>query len=202
MTTCLVIMAKAPLKGNVKTRLAEVIGADSALQLYTGLLMKTLDLAAKWNGPVLLSSAGDHPIFKDSEFTVVPQHGDDLGQRMYNAGVAGLELADAVLIIGCDIPDLNLEILQEASELLDHCDVVFGPSEDGGYYLAGMRQMHKQLFEGITWSTSHVLSDSELRCEEQRLSVDKVTMLNDIDTFEDLKNSTVSGWDLRLDKPI
>lgn len=111
----------------------------------------------------------------------------NLGNRMWTAMEnAFSEGFKKVIIVGTDCPDLDVEILSEATSLLDEFDVVFGPAVDGGYYLIGSRIPIASLFENIPWGTADVLKRSTAAANKQELLVAKLRMLCDIDLPEDL----------------
>jgi rSAM/selenodomain-associated transferase 1 len=92
---------------------------------------------------------------------------------------------DKVVLIGTDCPTLQSNHLNEAFEALTHSDLVVGPATDGGYYLIGMNRRADYLFEGITWSTSQVLSETLNVASQQGLTTTLLHELDDIDTQED-----------------
>ena len=94
-----------------------------------------------------------------------------------------------VVLIGSDCAQLTQAIIDQAFTALDDNDVVIGPSEDGGYYLLGMRRFFGDLFAGIEWSTPTVFEETVGRVQSQGCSLELLPTLNDIDTEEDLKNS-------------
>lgn len=98
--------------------------------------------------------------------------------------------AAKVVVIGSDTPDLTESILLNSFALLDEADVVIGPALDGGYYLLGMKQMNRNLFTSIPWSTSTVLRDTLAAAEASDLSTKFLPKLRDIDTPEDLQYLT------------
>jgi rSAM/selenodomain-associated transferase 1 len=114
------------------------------------------------------------------------QEGQDLGERMANAFARSFELGmDKVVLIGTDCPMLQSQHLNQAFEALNHSDLVVGPATDGGYYLIGMNRRADYLFEGITWSTSQVLSQTLNVASQHGLTTTLLHELDDIDTQED-----------------
>jgi rSAM/selenodomain-associated transferase 1 len=195
MRNVLLIFIKNPEAGKVKTRLAKSIGALEALQVYEKLLARTLSAAGKSTvrRQVWYSS------FIDNEDDIPPetfekylQTGSDLGERMKNAFRQAFEEgADNVVIIGSDCPDLNEAILESAFEQLKTCDLVIGPSEDGGYYLLGMNRFYESLFRDVEWSTESVLTSTIDNATKIGLNITQLPVLNDIDTLEDLRKSSL-----------
>jgi rSAM/selenodomain-associated transferase 1 len=114
------------------------------------------------------------------------QEGQDLGERMADAFARSFEAGmDKVVLIGTDCPTLLSQHLNEAFEALNKSDLVLGPATDGGYYLIGMTRRSDYLFEGITWSTSQVLSATVNVASQHGLTTTLLQELDDIDTQED-----------------
>jgi len=191
----LVVMAKAPVPGKVKTRLLPHFTADEAVDLYRCFLrdrirtistLKGVDLAIAFT-PV---DARDMFIpYCQSGISLFSQKGADLGERLNNIFVEKLAGGyDAVSIIDSDTPDLPQSTIQESFKrlLANQTDVVFGPCHDGGYYLVGMRKPHPQLFDDIAWSTATVLSATLERAKRLGVKTELLPWWNDLDTFEDL----------------
>jgi rSAM/selenodomain-associated transferase 1 len=124
-----------------------------------------------------------------SPLACVPQVEGDLGTRMRAACTHLLETlnCDAAILIGSDIPLLTGDHLREACETLATTGVVLGPADDGGYYLVGMRTVHSELFEGIAWGTSSVLTDTLRIADRAGLEARLIRPAYDVDTIEDLQ---------------
>lgn len=184
------ILAKAPIPGYAKTRLAHSIGTDRAAELQTQLIARTLQTALNaQTGPVTLWAAPDvsHPVFADiaqrGAARVLPQPEGDLGQRMLHAAQAS---DSATLIIGTDCPALTPAHLRaSASALRDGFSTCLIPAEDGGYVLIGMREPQPCLFDNMPWGTSDVLRLTRERLRAHRLSCAEQEALWDVDTAED-----------------
>jgi hypothetical protein len=101
-----------------------------------------------------------------------------------------------IVLIGSDLPDINESIIKNAFEVLKIKDTVFGPAQDGGYYLIGMKQVHSQIFDNKPWSKPHLLDVTLQELKSQNISYSLIETLNDIDTFEDLKTSSIYNIDL------
>ncbi len=188
----LIVFVKNSVLGKVKTRLAKDIGNQAAFEVYKTLVSKTkqaiqdLPIEKHIYFSDTVEETGCHNDFK----TI--QQGNDLGERMNNAFKDGFENGyQNIVLIGSDLPDISEDSIKKAFDLLKTSDTVFGPAEDGGYYLVGMKQLHKNLFNNIPWSTSRVLEETMKVLESQSISVGLLETLNDIDTFEDLKNSSI-----------
>ena len=171
MKEALIIFAKIPEAGKVKTRLAATIGNEAALEVYKQLLILTasVTIGLPMDKFVFYS---DHIIHQDTWeekfFSKRVQLGKDLGQKMDNAFEDLFERGySKIVIIGTDCPELNAGIITNAFTFLDTRDVVIGPAQDGGYYLLGMNQSHTTLFQDIPWSTSSVLKETIDRCIER-----------------------------------
>jgi rSAM/selenodomain-associated transferase 1 len=189
----LMIFVKNPEKGKVKTRLAKSVGDLEALLVYKKLLNYTVQVASgvPVSRQVWYSSFID---YKDSidqgVFEKRLQEGDDLGARMKKAFARAFDEGfDRVLIIGSDCPGLTEEVILNAFNVLDSHQVVIGPSEDGGYYLLGMRKFIPDLFSDVNWSTETVYEKTVETVKNMGLSYSTLPVLNDIDTEADLRDS-------------
>lgn len=194
----LVLYAKYPHQGTVKTRLAKDIGDIKAVALYTGWVE---DQIAAHNDQKyhLAISLNDHKdiekfaiLFGVEKNILAVQKGRDLGARMYNTLRENTQNGFLTLIAGTDIPSLTPEIVNEACLALTNHDIVLGPSHDGGYYLIGMKSVHKELFDKLQWSTDTVLDDTLTRIIESKLSYHILPTLRDIDTIDDLEAEGLS----------
>ena len=193
----LLIFVKNPEPGRVKTRLAETVGEERALEIYYELLRYTRSVAASaaeragLNLQVWYSRfIPDKDLWSEHEagFAQKKQRGDNLGERMRAAFEEAFSSGyEKVVIIGSDCGELGRDILTESYNKLDRTDLVIGPSQDGGYYLLGMKKLHGSLFRDIDWSTEQVFEQTMDRAEELGLSMAELPMLNDVDTEEDWK---------------
>lgn len=186
----LIIFTRNPELGKCKTRLAKTIGDENALEVYKFLLNHTASIAkeVKADRYVFYSENIKKEDLWDADiFRKKLQNGDDLGQRMQNAFVDLLEMGyEKVAIIGSDLLDLDAELVNNAFSQLDFNDVVIGPAIDGGYYLLGMKNLYHQVFKNKEWGTSTVLKDT--LNDLQNCTVHLLKELNDIDTFEDMRD--------------
>jgi rSAM/selenodomain-associated transferase 1 len=170
----LLIFAKAPIPGQVKTRLAQRFGFIGAANLYQSLLRWTLDRIVQAKlCPVQLWCSPDvrHGFFnacrRDYRVSLRVQQGADLGQRMNHALNTTLKNAPYAVLMGSDCASLGITELRLALTALNEgWDAVLGPAEDGGYVLIGLRRPHPALFRNIAWSTPRVLpvTRHRLRC--------------------------------------
>lgn len=187
-----IIFAKNPVYGTVKTRLAATLGNDEALRIYHILCEHTKSVTSKlpMDKTIFYSDyVEEQDIWECKLFSKHVQVGEDLGERMKNAFtfVFSKGYAKAV-IIGTDCPTLDDQIIQDAFDKLDAVDVVVGPAYDGGYYLLGLKRMHSFLFENMHWSTEAVLQETIKRCEAHQLSILRLQQMHDLDDEKDLKH--------------
>lgn len=196
-------MLKVPELGRVKTRLAEAIGADKALLIYRHLLRITLQQLSALPYGVQLWYEGNPaklPVVPPG-FSLYLQKGTDLGERMTHALATSFQVYpdEPAIVVGADCPDMFPVAILQAFERLDGKEVVIGPATDGGYYLLGMHRLHPALFQDIHWSTETVLTQTQQQIRRNSLSYDRLSELNDIDTFSDLQNSR---WYYLLDTEL
>ncbi|NQU62052.1 MAG: glycosyltransferase [Rhodospirillales bacterium] len=161
----LVVFAKAPRLGRVKSRLAEDIGPLGALAFYRRVLIHvTRPLIQDRRWQCWLAVTPDASIHADGlwprDCSRISQGPGDLGQRM--GGVAEVLPPGPVVIIGADIPAVRPHHINKAFRELGRHDAVFGPADDGGYWLVGLkrRPVYKQIFQNVRWSTEHALADT------------------------------------------
>ena len=189
------IMAKAPQPGEVKTRLCPPLSRRAAAELYRCFL---LDKIAQVNvlqraTPVVSYTPSDSkPLFEalaPAHFMLIPQRGDDLGARiLWTFDQLFRQGYPQVMVIDSDTPTLPTAYLERAVALIadGESDVVIGPTEDGGYYLIGLRHSRRELFERMPWSTSQVFPETRRRCEQYGLTVACTECWYDVDTPDDL----------------
>lgn len=186
----LIIFTRNPKLGQCKTRLAKTIGDEAALKIYTYLLQhtSTVALSVKADKYVFYSeSIENNDLWDDTIFRKKLQFGSDLGSRMENAFLDLFRIGyEKVMIIGSDLLDLNQQIIDNAFEQLAEHDVVIGPAKDGGYYLLGMKMMYENIFKNKTWGAESVLAETLKDLLDY--DIELLKELNDIDTFEDMKD--------------
>lgn len=190
---CIALFVKSPEKGRVKTRLAMDLGEDAALGLYRCFVSDTLDTLTTGSRPVKIAfhpPEGERMIMNWlGDYPSMPQRGDDLGERMMNTFLCLFsEGYSPVVIMGSDIPDLPLHIIEEAFESFREHDAVIGPACDGGYYLVGMKRetFCPDIFRGIPWSTGEVLAKTMTVFQEKGCRVHSLPEWGDLDTADDL----------------
>ena len=185
----LIVFAKNPVSGKVKTRLAESIGDQEALNLYKKLLSNTyLQTKNSVSDKYLFLSEKKDASLYDSSYIQFIQSGNDIGEKMKNAfdKIFKMNYCNIVLT-GTDIPDLTTEIINLAFEALNENDFVIGPAFDGGYYLIGMKSFNEFVFENIEWSTDKVLLKTITDIKERSLNYFLLKELYDIDDIEDIE---------------
>lgn len=191
----LLIFAKAPVPGEVKTRLVPALGAPAAAELHARLARRAIETAVSAGvAPVELWCSPDdaHPFFRAFALPRRVQGGRDLGERMAQALDATLAESRFAILIGTDCPVLTGEYLREAAERLAQGeDAVLGPAEDGGYVLIGLRRRDPRLFEDIAWGTPQVLDATRARLAERGFRWHELRCLWDVDRAEDLKRMAI-----------
>jgi len=207
----LILFARCPAPGRVKTRLIPVLGAEGATALHRRLVLRALRAT---QGACRAASAGFEVHFDGGTEQAMshwlgdnvrffPQAGGDLGERMAGAFEESFRRGStATVIIGSDCPDLNSEVINAAFARLTKTPVVLGPAQDGGYYLIGLNRPVPELFRGIPWGTDRVLADSLSILEHQGWKAALLNPLADIDRPQDLTNwrRIISSEDTCLDR--
>lgn len=205
----LIIFSKAPVAGQVKTRLMPKLGAQLASKLHQHLLERTVKLVSQANlADVDLYCAPDihHDFFsylkKHYNIKLKTQTGQDLGERMGNALNDALNTHQYAVLIGTDCPVMDKDYLADAfKHLQNNTDVVLGPVDDGGYVLIGARKMDMQLFADIKWSTNQVLTQTEKKITQLSWKYHKLNTLWDIDTPDDLERLPKDYLEQILERP-
>jgi rSAM/selenodomain-associated transferase 1 len=192
----LVIMARYPERGMVKTRLAQSLGPDATLQVYQSCLRDLAERFAGWHYDLHWAYTPVDCDFSAFVSKLVPEHkvsmsafpqqGLDFGSCLYQAfQVTAASHFERTILISSDSPQVSREIIAQADHALDSADVVLGPAEDGGYYLIAMREPH-DLFRDIPMSTELVLEMTIAKARRKGLQVALLETLLDIDTQPDL----------------
>lgn len=194
----LILFARYPVAGKVKTRLIPALGAEGAAALHRRLVLRALRIAhalcQSQNVQLEIRFAGgganEMQHWLGDGWLCRPQCEGDLGQRMAGAFEDSFrEGSPATVIFGSDCPSLTPDILNAAFELLKTNPVVFGPATDGGYYLIGLNQPMPELFQGVAWGTETVLSQSQQILERAGIRPAQLQPLEDLDRPED-----VAAW--------
>jgi rSAM/selenodomain-associated transferase 1 len=189
----LAVMTKAPRAGAVKTRLTPPLTPEEAASLNICFLRDTAAAIAQTMseraacGIAVFTPPNANEAYADilpEAFDLVPQRGDGFGERLVCATEDLLRLGFAsVCLIDSDSPTVPQSAFSQAVDFLNRSEdsVVLGPSDDGGYYLIGLKKLHRSLFEGIDWSTGRVLEQTKQRAEELGLPVNLLPTWYDVD---------------------
>lgn len=193
MTAAIIIMAKAPVVGQVKTRLTPHLSAEAAANCYRLLLVNALTAAyGAGLDEVILACSPDafHPFFTESahayEVTLVPQGEGNLGERMERLFQIALERHTEVVMIGGDCIDLTTDDLLNAyAALANGVPCVFYTASDGGYVLVGARERLPAIFASVSWSTDQVMSQTRAHLKASNTAWLELGERHDIDTHHD-----------------
>lgn len=198
--TALVVFAKAPIPGQVKTRLCPPLTPDEAATLHGSFVLDTLErtkaAVAKLKLPFdryLACAPSSALVFfqimeERQGVALIDQVGEDVGARMRQAFDSLFARGyRRVIIVGTDIPSLPLDHYQQALTLLDSHDLVLGPAFDGGYYLIGLKRATPELFTGIPWSTDLVLAATQEKAAKLGLATALLPAWRDVDTIADVQ---------------
>jgi len=191
----IVVFARAPEPGKVKTRLIPALGEAGAAALHRRLVMLSLCAARDAElGSVELWCAPDtrHVFFAECKrgfgVSLHSQREGDIGARMQRALETVLGRARRAILIGADVPALSAQYLRDAEHALSSAhDVVIGPAEDGGYVLIGLSRCDPELFRGIPWGGPQVLAETRRRIAALRWRSLEMPALWDVDRPEDLE---------------
>ena len=190
----LLIFCKAPIAGQVKTRLIPTLTAEQAMQLHSELSLSTLQRATQqplcaaqlWCTPSI-----EHDFFiqaeHDYKLTRWQQQGNDLGERMNHALCTALKSYKRAVLIGCDCPSLTpQDLMSSISVLNEKTTAVFAPTEDGGYVLIGLNRPQPELFVAMPWGSAQVMTETRARCRQLGIIYHELAWQWDVDTAEDL----------------
>lgn len=185
--TRIVIFAKQPVPGRVKTRLIPALGAEGAARLAGEMLERTREEALATGLAVELCGEPDAAEWHEarSGLALTAQGEGALGERLARAAARVLG-EESILLVGSDCPEIDRRRLRHASERLDEYDAVIHPAHDGGYALLGLRRFDRSIFEGINWSTPVVAAQTVARIEALGWSLYVGETLRDVDEPRDL----------------
>ena len=191
MSSIIIVLAKAPILGEVKTRIGKNIGMDRSKWIYEQLLSHTSNVTKKTKIKTVLFKNKNHEkletLFKHSIASKF-QLGRSLGEKMENAFQwAFKKKYKKIILIGADLWTLNEKIIIDSFKLLDKFNLVIGPSYDGGYFLIGMKKPNENIFKNIPWSTNNVLEKTISKMKTRKISF--LEIAKDIDSFSDLKSN-------------
>jgi rSAM/selenodomain-associated transferase 1 len=189
----LIIMAKEPKIGSTKTRLCPPLTFEEAAKLYEAMLLDTIEMASGFKDidlAIAVTPPQATPYFERvaPDTILVPVDCKDIGQCLRKVLNHLLKMGyTKAIALNSDGPSLPPVFIEQAITRLDDHDLVFGPSEDGGYYLVGIKEIFNQIFTGIEWSTSQVLSQSLAKCKSLSLKVDLLPRWYDVDKAADIQ---------------
>ena len=214
MRPSLLVVAKAPVPGRVKTRLGHDIGMRAAATLAAASLADTLTGCSATYGPgrCFLALEGSLTDGRDPAvlqslvegWRVLPQRGDSLAERIVNAHADVGALAQGpVLQVGMDTPQLTPDLLLVAAAELETHDAVLGPAEDGGWWVLGVRNpTMAAAITGVPMSTSSTGQDTRSAMEAVGLRVATTAVLRDVDTMSDARLVAALAPDTRFARTL
>jgi uncharacterized protein len=190
----IMVFCKAPILGQVKTRLMPQLTAQDAAKLHCELSQITVETATQKNlceVQLWCTSHVDHQFFvrmsKKYSVTRRLQVGEDLGERMNHAFCNALSDYNKAILIGCDCPSLTSDDLDQAlTRLSDGAQCIISPAEDGGYVLIGLKQAQPELFSNMPWGTDQVLDATRAKIEALGIRHCELSTQWDIDSYQDL----------------
>jgi rSAM/selenodomain-associated transferase 1 len=190
----LIVFAKAPRLGKVKTRLCPPLSVEQALALHRALAEDTLERLEKVSRPnieywIYISETLDDPtdLTIPATWTQRIQQGKDLGEKLAGAFRSAFrDGIERVIVLGSDSPTVPLDCVHEAFDELARYDAVIGPSLDGGYYLVGCSQFIPEIFQGVSWGKVTVLRETTDALQRAQKSFNYLIDWYDVDTDEDL----------------
>lgn len=189
------VFSRVPELGRVKTRLQSELGQADTLALHKALLAHTLTQALQcvadeyrlWLAGDMSLAAATHLREQWPQYTLLPQVGDTLGDRMLFALQSTLQTSDSCVIIGSDCPGIDGPYLSSAfAQLAAGSDLVLGPASDGGYVLIGASTAPASVFSGVEWGSSKVLGQTLERAAQAQLQHSVLNVLSDVDVPADL----------------
>ncbi len=203
--SCIIVFAKMPVPGKVKTRLVPPLTFDESAQLYTAFLCDSISwfhrVLPHIETVVYVADEKDTEAMRElfvtrhalsesaaSELRILPQRGQDLGERLQNAFVESFAAGfHRVVAVGSDQPFIPTEYLLEAFSALEQNDLTIGPAQDGGYYALGLKSPQPALFQDMPWSTSGLFAQTTLVARANQLSVCQLPLWHDVDDVDGLR---------------
>ena len=184
----LVVFAKRPAPGLVKTRLASAIGATAATRLADAFLRDTWNLASSFDdlSRILVLDGPANDLELSSVDALWQQGPGDLGQRLERSFEKGLQHFRALVVIGTDSPGLPREFIEQARQALETHDAVLGPSADGGYYLIGLSRQVPGMLCNLPWSVHQTFDATHRRLQQLGFRVHRLPEWYDVDRAADL----------------
>lgn len=193
MANALILFAILPRAGKTKNRLMPFLSSGECGSLCSCFLKDVYEKSKAVEADVYVfctpwDSRNAFKTLLGPDAVLLPQHGDDLGQKMKNAIGALLRMGyRKVVLMGTDIPHIHAETVQNAFDNLETRDIVIHPALDGGYYLIGMKQEYESIWNIQRYGTNTVMYDTLQHIKAENLSVSVGQMYYDIDCKEDLK---------------
>lgn len=189
----ILLYAKAPVEGEVNTRLIPDIGVKLATELQQELIQDRLSMltadrlcdvrlmcSPDQHAEYFIQCAGQYPV------ALFAQMGEDLGERMYSGISEALRSYKYCIVIGTDAPSLGTDIIRQVlGKMHAGADVVIVPAEDGGYVLIAMRQAYGFLFQGINWGSAEVMQQTRDSLNREKVSFEELGACWDVDRLED-----------------
>lgn len=192
MRQAVILFTRVPIPGRTKTRLMPFLSGEECAALHSELIRETYRSCCETGADILICYTPKEEevrlkrLIGDGQ-RFFPQQGDGLGERMSYAFAEAFQLGyERVLLIGTDIPGITSDILKEAFQSLEKYDAVVNPTEDGGYYLIGLKEARDDIWDVPHYGSNTVLQDTLCRLEEAGLQVFTGQECRDIDTKEDM----------------
>ncbi len=189
----LIILAKHPECGDVKTRLKPELNSSQIAELYGSMIKDTFDLVKKYEFIKIFffiwpaEYINRFKKYHAERIITQAQEGSNLGQRMFNSINDIFKKGfHQIAVISVDSPNLPDHIIPAAFQLLDENDIVLGPADDGGYYLIALKRVQPSLFEDIEWSSEKVFRQTVIKAVKLGCDVGLLPEWYDIDTYENL----------------
>lgn len=193
MNTAIIVMAKVPTAGNVKTRLQPFLTPEQCAELAECFLLDTVNKLNSLSTRIIMAYSPNKE--RDSlqkllprQRTLIKQKGNDLGEKMFHAfQFAFKKNFDAVVMIGTDSPTFPLDFIEKAFEYLQTADAVLGATEDGGFYLIGLRKLRSEIFEKVEWSSPDTFRQTVRNIKKFDLKLTLLPSWFDVDLPADLE---------------
>jgi len=193
MADALILFAIIPAAGKTKSKLMPFLTAEECTSLYSCFLKDIYRKAKATGADVYVfftprDRKGAFQAVLGEDVVFLPQHGEDLGQKMKNAVGAVLRMGyEKVVLMGTDIPHIHTETIRNAFDNLEQKDIVIHPALDGGYYLIGMKQEYESIWNIRRYGTNTVMYDTLQHMKAENLTTSVGQMYYDIDDRDDLK---------------
>lgn len=191
MKCAIIIMAKVPEAGKVKTRLQPFLTPEQSAELAECLLQDTINKAkALENKLIIAYSPPERRDYFNSfhNLNLLAQNGNDLGERMLNAFEFAFDNdSDSVVMIGTDSPTFPPDFIKKAFAYLEQNNAVLGKTEDGGFYLIGLQKLDKRIFANVEWSSEKTFEQTKNNLTNLEFSLAELPIWYDVDEPKDLE---------------